>query len=371
MVKSKLPWLVLLGTLLLPPAYARAAQEGPRPQARTFVAVGPTGQADLTRLRAALLRVEGVLAVEVRPEVDGATVTIQGESSSLVSAAARTAGFTLRPTPVRAFSAKGPASAESLAQLRRALAAVPGVERVDVGPHASGAAVRLTGTAPGPALAAAAQAAAFELKQLGAYVAAGPSGAADMRRLRAALERTPGVESVELHALDGGATVLVRGFIRDSQLTAAAKGAGFEVWPLGGGAAAREFRLGPGQDPRKLRDALQALEGIGQIDIAESPEGARLKIAGGRVRPDAIVSAAREAGIEIVPLPEPITLPTADPVAGRGTPPDYDHRVLDARARPGALAPDFALLGPDGKTLTRLSDYRQKRPVVLLFGSCT
>jgi hypothetical protein len=39
--------------------------------------------------------------------------------------------------------------------------------------------------------------------------------------------------------------------------------------------------------------------------------------------------------------------------------------------RPGALAPDFTLPSPDGKKEITLSDYRGKKPVVLIFGSFT
>ena len=37
----------------------------------------------------------------------------------------------------------------------------------------------------------------------------------------------------------------------------------------------------------------------------------------------------------------------------------------------GAPAPDFELGTPDGARRTRLSSYRDKRPVVLIFGSFT
>jgi len=37
----------------------------------------------------------------------------------------------------------------------------------------------------------------------------------------------------------------------------------------------------------------------------------------------------------------------------------------------GEVAPDFALKSLDGKSETKLSDFRGKKPVVLLFGSYT
>jgi peroxiredoxin len=44
---------------------------------------------------------------------------------------------------------------------------------------------------------------------------------------------------------------------------------------------------------------------------------------------------------------------------------------MDELTQPGEPAPDFALLSNDGKATLRLSDSRSKRPVVLMFGSCT
>ncbi|MEX2174582.1 MAG: deiodinase family protein [Pirellulaceae bacterium] len=39
--------------------------------------------------------------------------------------------------------------------------------------------------------------------------------------------------------------------------------------------------------------------------------------------------------------------------------------------QPGEMAPDFELASPDGQTTVRLSSFRDKRPVVLVFGSFT
>ena len=58
-------------------------------------------------------------------------------------------------------------------------------------------------------------------------------------------------------------------------------------------------------------------------------------------------------------------------VPGRGALTDFDERVLEDLVKPGDVAPDFSLLSADGKTTIRLADYRNKRPVVLIFGSCT
>lgn len=39
--------------------------------------------------------------------------------------------------------------------------------------------------------------------------------------------------------------------------------------------------------------------------------------------------------------------------------------------KPGDMAPDFELTELDGHTTVRLSDYRDKKPVALIFGSHT
>ena len=44
----------------------------------------------------------------------------------------------------------------------------------------------------------------------------------------------------------------------------------------------------------------------------------------------------------------------------------------DAHApKVGKIAPDFSLLDANGQNPVRLSDYRQKKPVALIFGSFT
>ena len=48
------------------------------------------------------------------------------------------------------------------------------------------------------------------------------------------------------------------------------------------------------------------------------------------------------------------------------------QRSQDPRSpKVGELAPDFELQSPDGAAAVRLSDFRGKRPVALVFGSCT
>jgi peroxiredoxin len=48
------------------------------------------------------------------------------------------------------------------------------------------------------------------------------------------------------------------------------------------------------------------------------------------------------------------------------------QKKLDAKApRAGDMAPDFSLYDIDGKNSVTLSDFRGKKPVVLVFGSFT
>ncbi len=48
------------------------------------------------------------------------------------------------------------------------------------------------------------------------------------------------------------------------------------------------------------------------------------------------------------------------------------QREYDAKApREGDLAPDFELLGVNGENPVRLSDFREVKPVVFIFGSYT
>jgi len=379
MAKRKTLYLGLLIAAMVPSVVARAADPPgapkaatqARPSRRTFVAIGPASEAHLARLRTALSKVAGVIRVETRPEADGASVFIEGETSSLVSAAARSAGYMLRPAPTRSFAAAGPTGDADLARLREALGKVNGVDQLEVGRHSNGGALRVSGIAAAGELVAAGKSAGFSLRQLGAYVAAGPSAAADLKRLRAALQKTRGVEELDLRGLDGGATLLIFGDVKDSQLAAAGKSAGFDVWPLSNAGGPREFKISAETDQQKLRELLRQVEGIGEVELRNGPEGARLVISGGRARPDRILAAAREGGIELALLPEAVSLPTVVPEAGRGTPPDYDERELDDQAKPGAPAPDFSLLSKDGVSRISLSDFTGKKPVVLLFGSCT
>lgn len=185
--------------------------------------------------------------------------------------------------------------------------------------------------------------------------------------------RSGGVEQVQTQGLVGGATLLVYGDQSDVQLAKAAKAAGFALWPLGNAAEPLLFRI-VGQpdplDPKKLQETLKAVEGIGELDIRTDREGSSLAVTRGRATPETIIASGRAAGFTLLRV-ESVSLPSLLPVAGRNTPPDFEERVLEAQAKLNELAPDFTLLGKDGKETLSLSQFRGKKPVVLMFGSCT
>jgi hypothetical protein len=341
-----------------------------------YVALGSSSEADLARLRVAIGKLSGVLKVQTRPEEDGATVIIDGDggsTQSLLAAAAKTAGYRLRPTPTRFYLATGPTGDSDLARLSSALRETVGVSQVALGKQPAGIAIRVGGAARNPALVAAGKSAGFTLQPLSSYVASGPSTAADLARLQVSLTKLPGVERVEMQGLIGGATLLIHGDTNDDRMAAAGKTAGFIVWPLGSAEGRREFRIDgrtSAADHGKLNEVLRGLEGIGEVEIRSAPEGNRLLVTGGRARPPAIVAAAATVGVSLVPE-ETVALPTLTPEAERGTPPDYENRVLQEQAQANQPAPEFTLLARDGETRVRLADSFGKRPVVLLFGSCT
>lgn len=360
-----------------PPGAAPRAARGESSVPRLYVATGPSSEADLARLRASVGRLAGVTKVEARAEFGAVTVHIDGDGSStesLLAAAARSAGFTMRPARPRFFAADGPTGESDLDRLRAALGKVYGVEEVALDERTGGAAVRLLGVMERAALTAAGKSAGFELREVGSYIVSGPTADADLARLRAALGKVAGVERLEMKSLAGGATLLIQGTVSDPRLAAAAKAEGYDLWPLGSARGPREFRIDgrPAADAEKLRQALQALEGIGELEIRAAPGGQRLFVTGGRARPDGILAAAAGAGFTLTAVEAPVTLPTLLPEAGRSTPPDYDARVLEEKANLGQPAPGFAVLGTDGRTKRSLSDcLAAGKPVVLIFGSCT
>lgn len=341
---------------------------------RLYTATGPATSARLAELRAAIGRLAGVSKVEARPEFGAVTVTIDGDGAStesLLVAAARSAGYVMRPVRPRYFAAAGPNAADALRRLQAALQGVAGVEEVALSGRPEGAAVRVTAVSPHSLLAAAGRRAGFELQAVDSFVAAGPQTAADLARLKSALGRVSGVDRVEVQGLAGGATLLVYGPAGDFELAGAARKAGYDLWHLKAARSPLEYRVVSG-NAQKLSEALGRLEGVGQVELRTAPDGPRLSITGGRVRGEAILAAASEASCTLAAVEPPVTLPTLTPQAGRSTPPDYAPRFVEERAILGEPAPPFTVLGIDGKQKRRLTDYLAAgKPVVLIFGSCT
>ena len=354
------------------PRLAGAPSEAPR----TYLAAGPVAEANLARLREAIARLPGISKVEVRAGQEEIAVTIDGDgasSQSMLVAAARAAGYRMRPAPTRFYRAVGAGGVDGLERLRKALGDLPGTEQLALSPLPEGAAVQVGGSVRHGDLIAAAKSAGFTMQVLASYVASGSTAPADLARLRKAMEKVRGVEQLELRGLTGGATLLVSGPANEDQLSAAGKTAGFIVWPLGSAESGREFRIQGSVDAagrERLSSALKEVEGIGETEIREDPEGVRLSVRGAMVRPQVIFTAAQSAGFQLLPI-QTVSLPSVEPKANRNTPPDYENRVLEDQAIPGAPAPAFSLLDKDGVTWISLADLTGKRPVVLLFGSCT
>ena len=66
-----------------------------------------------------------------------------------------------------------------------------------------------------------------------------------------------------------------------------------------------------------------------------------------------------------------VSLPTLEGDIEKITPPAPNERTLEEFAKLGEFAPDFTLITQHGKDKVSLSNYRDKRPVVLIFGSYT
>jgi copper chaperone CopZ len=347
----------------------------PPPVVQTFVAKGPTTEADLARLRTALEKTAGVVTVEARPTVGGYFVDVKGDVLfTLLAARAKPAGYQFGQLPIRVYTAKGESEDSDLAKLRTALAATPGVEEAAISPAPSGGAVRISGIAPYVALVAAAKGSGYELRQVGGFVVAGSSAEGRLEKLKAALAKAPKVEQVELLALTGGATLLIYGDVKSSDLEAAAKSLGYDFSALGNGFNKRaEFTIGgmpSSEEQEKLRTAIQNLEGTQRTEVQMGESGPKFVVEGERLKPDRIAAAAKEAGFDLRMI-ESVALPTLTPQAGRVAPAAYDDAIVEDPIVAGEAAPEFTLLSQDGTSKLSLSSSLGKKPVVLIFGSCT
>jgi hypothetical protein len=373
----KLYFASMLAATAIGPFRAMAADAPkPPPVVQSFAALGPATPADLAHLREALEKAPGAVTVEVRPAPGGALIAVKGDVLfTILAAAARPLGYRMEQLAVRWYAADGPAGDADLARLREALQAAPGVEGAALGKDEAGLAVRVTGIAPTSVVAKAAKSAGFTLRQLGAYAASGPGTVDQLKRLRTALTAVPEVEKVEMQDLLGGATLLIQGDVAETKLTAAARSAGYTLAALRNAPGRKaEFAIGakPGStvDEQKVREFAEGLEGVEAAEIRSTLEGKQLALTGDRLKPDRIVAAAAEAGIELRVV-ENVTLPSLAPKAGRVTPASYEDAIVEDPIEPGKPAPQFTLLSQDGVRKISLGDFTGAKPLVLIFGSCT
>jgi hypothetical protein len=124
-------------------------------------------------------------------------------------------------------------------------------------------------------------------------------------------------------------------------------------------------------DEERLRQALSKVTGVGLIRVRRTPRGTMVGVRGGSARPEAIVAAAKALGFELTPVLGAPGGGRVTPEGERITPAAPSERIRQDLTRVGDVAPDFTLITRKGKGRITLSDYRGKKPVVLLFGSYT
>jgi hypothetical protein len=170
---------------------------------------------------------------------------------------------------------------------------------------------------------------------------------------------------IRVEARPGGASVQFRGEAAGDAVAATAKSAGYDLRRESAFVAS-----GPASpaDYTRLRAALAKLPGT-TVQLREVAGGALLSITGETDDPE-VITAAKSAGYIL------------RSTNGKGAAGDSDdsetitgpapgERQIDDITKVGELAPDFSLMTKDGKGKIGLADFRDKRPVVLIFGSYT
>lgn len=348
-------------------------QTPPAMQTAAFLAKGSTADAEIARLKAALAKLPGADQVEIVRRADRLIVRIRGGAGgTLAAAAAKPVGFALQPMPRFICFASRRSGVAAIDALRQTLGKIEGMERLDVSGTADGAMLRVTGDVKASALAEAAKSAGFDLRRISSYVAAGRTGAKDIALLRTALQKTGRIAQMDVRAVDGGAVLRLQGTMEDEDVTQSAKSAGFGILPLNdlvGG----QFLVNGEPDSaaeNALLTALKSVQGMGELQISKTTEGTLLSVQDGTVIPEAIVAAAKTAGFYLRPGKDGSGSPAVAEVE-QNTPPAPNDRILEELTKVGDLAPDFTLITKDGKSKISLSDFRGKKPVVLIFGSYT
>lgn len=338
-----------------------------------FIATGSTTEADIAQLRDALSKVVGVEHVETTVRTGGVILRIKGSPvTRLLAVQAKTVGYNLRPMPLATYAVSGSSATADLMRLRQTLSTVEGVERVDITGIASNAKVRVLGDVRVAPLAAAAKSVGFDLLRSSYFIVGGSTEAADVERLDGKLKEVDGVTKFERHSVAGGAMLGIQGVMEDDALVAAAKSAGYDLKILVDPANGPFIVTGVANagDEEKLRKAIEKVPGIGHFLIEQTPEGTLLTLPISIAKPEVVAAAAKAGGFNMRPL-YPFFDASGSVNVERDTPPASNDRILEDLTKVGDLAPDFTLITKDGKSKVTLSDYRAKKPVVLIFGSYT
>jgi len=139
----------------------------------SFVATGSDAQADLSALKTRLGRTPGVVRVDLRPLVGGASLLVHGPvQEEMLAAAAGEAGYRLTPVgdPVaggRRFQVQGTGRADDIPRLQAAIRDVPGAKGIQVTQEADGTVLEVRDRAlDRDRLLSAARAAGFDLRPL-------------------------------------------------------------------------------------------------------------------------------------------------------------------------------------------------------------
>lgn len=371
-------WFALLaGSVLLPRSpLCAVGQTRPTVEQKLsisfFLASGSSAAADIARLRETLLKIVGVQKVEAVATPTGATLRIQGNPfNRQIAVQAKTAGYDLRPMPLNTYLASSHSNTADVVKLRAALGKMKNVERVDIVGSGYEVRVRVLGEVKIADLAAAAKTVEFDLRRAGYFIAAGSTEAADVERLRTGLTQASGVTQVVLRNIGGGIMLGIQGVMENDTLVAAAKSTGYVlrtlVDPTNGPFAVTGITRP--EDEKRLRKTLGGIPGVGHFLLEQNAEGTLLTLPISIAKPETVMTAAKAAGFELRPL-YPF-FDTTNPDVERDTPAASGDRILEDLTKVGDVAPDFTLITKDGKSKTTLSDYRGKKPVVLIFGSYT
>jgi len=208
------------------------------PQPRTYIAQGPSADADIARLRVALMKAAENSQVQVEARTGGATLRVRGEvAGPALVAAAKTAGYDLRRES--SYVASGSSADANYKRLREALSKLPGADQVNLHPVTGGASVLIVGEIEEGAFTAAAKSAGYSVRSLGGasglrqLISPGPIEPANIEKLKLALKGLPGSSEIQVRPSPEGILITVpSGSSTPDAISAAAKTAGIELRPV-------------------------------------------------------------------------------------------------------------------------------------------